>query len=73
MAALSRLASSNHRQVEVLAGDTVIIAATPIPGNERNVARIVDNLISIESQSDIWIRNLQACMYPVMPVRKSSS
>lgn len=44
MAALSRLASSNFRQAEILPGDTVIIAATPIPGNERNVARIVDNL-----------------------------
>jgi len=47
MAALSRLASSNHRQVEVLRGDTVILAATPIPGNERNVARIVDNLYEL--------------------------
>jgi ribonuclease J len=36
MAALSRLSSSNHRQVEVHRGDTVILAATPIPGNERN-------------------------------------
>lgn len=44
MAALSRLASSNFRKAEILPGDTVIIAATPIPGNERNVARIVDNL-----------------------------
>ncbi|MCD9025377.1 ribonuclease J [Cohnella silvisoli] len=44
MAALSRLASSNHRQVEISRDDTVILAATPIPGNERNVARIVDNL-----------------------------
>jgi ribonuclease J len=47
MAALSRLASSNHRQVEVHRGDTVILAASPIPGNERNVARIVDNLFEI--------------------------
>ncbi|MFC5653574.1 ribonuclease J [Paenibacillus solisilvae] len=44
MAALSRLASSNHRLVEVLPEDTIIIAASPIPGNERNVAHIVDNL-----------------------------
>ncbi|GIO12656.1 ribonuclease J [Cohnella xylanilytica] len=44
MAALSRLASSNHRLIEIQAGDTVIIAANPIPGNERNVSRIVDNL-----------------------------
>ncbi|MCL6458825.1 MAG: ribonuclease J [Gorillibacterium sp.] len=50
MAALSRLASSNHRQVEVLAGDTVILAATPIPGNERNVARIVDNLFQLKAK-----------------------
>ncbi|SFL67111.1 ribonuclease J [Paenibacillus sp. 1_12] len=47
MAALARLASSNYRQAEIVAGDTVILAATPIPGNERNVARIVDNLFRI--------------------------
>lgn len=44
MAALGRIASGNHRQVEVHPGDTVIFASSPIPGNERNVARIVDNL-----------------------------
>jgi len=47
MAALSRLASSNHKLIEIQAGDTVIIAANPIPGNERNVARIVDNLYTL--------------------------
>lgn len=49
MAALSRLASSNHRQVEILPGDTVILAATSIPGNERNVSRIVDNLFQLKA------------------------
>ncbi|MDF2960626.1 MAG: rnjA [Paenibacillus sp.] len=44
MAALSRLARSNYRHVEVHPGDTVILSATPIPGNERNVARTVDDL-----------------------------
>ncbi|PFE06185.1 ribonuclease J [Bacillus cereus] len=44
MAALSRLASGNYRQVDILPEDTVILAATPIPGNERNVSRIIDNL-----------------------------
>lgn len=44
MAALSRLANSSYRQVEILPGDTVIFAATPIPGNERNVSTTVDNL-----------------------------
>lgn len=47
MAALSRLASSNHRVMEIQAGDIVIIAANPIPGNERNVSRIVDNLYTL--------------------------
>jgi ribonuclease J len=44
MAALSRLARANFRHVSVHPGDTVIISATPIPGNERNVARTVDDL-----------------------------
>nr|WP_028549449.1 ribonuclease J [Paenibacillus sp. UNC451MF] len=44
MAALARLASSTHRQVRIMPGDTVILSASPIPGNERNVAQIVDNL-----------------------------
>ncbi|ADU31058.1 ribonuclease J [Evansella cellulosilytica] len=47
MAALSRLSTGNFRGVEVLPGDTVILAAGPIPGNERNVTRIVDNLFTI--------------------------
>ena len=44
LAVLARLASSNYRDVEILPEDTVILAATPIPGNERSVSRIVDNL-----------------------------
>ncbi|MCG7334687.1 ribonuclease J [Sporosarcina sp. ACRSM] len=44
MAALSRLASSAFRGVSVLPGDTIIVAAGPIPGNEKDVARIIDNL-----------------------------
>ncbi|NLA04183.1 MAG: ribonuclease J, partial [Firmicutes bacterium] len=44
MSALTRIANSEHRQVEIIPGDTVIIAANPIPGNEKLVARTVDNL-----------------------------
>ncbi|UNK16313.1 ribonuclease J [Paenibacillus sp. N3/727] len=44
MAALSRLASSKHPHIEILPGDTVIIAAGAIPGNERNLAHVIDNL-----------------------------
>ncbi|AWX55736.1 ribonuclease J [Brevibacillus brevis] len=44
MAALSRLSTSGYRHVKIERGDTVILSSSPIPGNERNVARIVDNL-----------------------------
>ncbi|MGB0089978.1 ribonuclease J [Planifilum fulgidum] len=47
MSALTRMAHSSHRKVEVLPGDTVVIAATPIPGNEKLVARTVDQLFRI--------------------------
>ncbi|RXT15174.1 ribonuclease J [Ammoniphilus sp. CFH 90114] len=47
MSALTRMARSSHRKVDILPGDTVIIAATPIPGNERHVGRIVDQLYRI--------------------------
>jgi ribonuclease J len=47
MAALSRLASGNFRDVSVYPGDTVILAASPIPGNEKDVTRIIDNLFKL--------------------------
>jgi ribonuclease J len=50
MAALSRLSRSNYRQVEIMRGDTVILSSSPIPGNERNVSRTVDNLFSLGAE-----------------------
>ncbi|MEC5425235.1 ribonuclease J [Virgibacillus sp. C22-A2] len=47
MAALNRLSTGNYRDVEILPEDTVILAAGPIPGNERNVTSIVDNLYKL--------------------------
>ncbi|OEH85964.1 ribonuclease J [Desulfuribacillus stibiiarsenatis] len=44
MSALSRMARGAHRKVEVLPGDTVILAATPIPGNEKLVSKTIDLL-----------------------------
>lgn len=44
MSALTRMAMADHRWVGIEAGDTVIISATPIPGNEKLVARTVDLL-----------------------------
>jgi ribonuclease J len=47
MSALTRMARSTHRKVDILPGDTVIIAASPIPGNEKYVGRTVDELFRI--------------------------
>ena len=47
MSALTRMAMSDHRKVGIVPGDTVIISATPIPGNEKLVARTVDNLLKL--------------------------
>ena len=46
MSALTRISISEHRKVEIVPGDTVIIAATPIPGNEKLVSRTIDNLFA---------------------------
>jgi ribonuclease J len=44
MAGLARMANRDHRFVEIVPGDTVIVSASPIPGNEEYVARTIDNL-----------------------------
>lgn len=45
MSALYRMAFSEHRRVEIGSGDYVIISATPIPGNEKTVGKVVDELL----------------------------
>lgn len=47
MAALARLSNASYRDVQILPEDTVILAAGPIPGNEKNVSRIIDNLFQL--------------------------
>ena len=44
MAALSRMAASIHRKVTINHGDTVILSSTPIPGNEKAVSRVINEL-----------------------------
>lgn len=45
MSALTRMSMSDHRKVGIVPGDTVIISATPIPGNEKLVSKTIDNLL----------------------------
>jgi len=61
MAALSRMASSDHRKVEITPGDMVIISANPIPGNEKLISKVINQLfmrgadVIYESLADIHV------------------
>ncbi|MBQ3052794.1 MAG: ribonuclease J [Clostridia bacterium] len=45
LSALHRMAFSDHRQIEIIPGDMIIISATPIPGNEKTVSKVVNELM----------------------------
>lgn len=47
MSALTRMAMNDHRRIEIIPGDTVVISANPIPGNEKSVARTIDQLFKL--------------------------
>jgi len=47
MSALTRLAVRDHRKFKIVRGDTVVISATPIPGNERSVYKTINNLYKL--------------------------
>lgn len=44
MAALSRMAADVHRKVTIMSNDTIIFSSTPIPGNEKSVSRVINEL-----------------------------
>ncbi|MCL2286479.1 MAG: ribonuclease J [Firmicutes bacterium] len=50
MAALSRMAASDHRQIVITPSDKVIISASPIPGNEKLVSRTVNDLMKLGAE-----------------------
>lgn len=56
MAALSRMAASEHRKMEIQPGDKVIISATPIPGNEIKVSNVINLLF--EKGADVIYESL---------------
>ncbi|MCI6007303.1 ribonuclease J [Oscillospiraceae bacterium LCP25S3_E10] len=61
MSALSRMAYSDHRKVAVGNGDFIIISANPIPGNEKMVGNVIDELLKLgcdvvyESMYDVHV------------------
>ncbi len=50
MSALSRMAFSDHKKVEICPNDYVIISATPIPGNEKTVGKVVNELLKLGAE-----------------------
>lgn len=50
MSALSRMAASDHRKISVTPQDFIIISATPIPGNEKHVNRVVNELMRLGAE-----------------------
>lgn len=61
MSALSRMAASEHRKVEIEPGDLIIISASPIPGNEKPIFRVINELfkkgadVIYESLADVHV------------------
>jgi len=47
MSALTRMAMNDHKKLEIQPGDTVVISANPIPGNEKSVAKTIDLLFKL--------------------------
>ena len=45
-AALARMAEGTHRQIDIKPGDTIVLSSTPIPGNEEEVARVINKLFA---------------------------
>ena len=50
LSALSRMAAGEHRKVNVTANDYIIISATPIPGNEKHVTRVINELLKLGAE-----------------------
>ena len=50
MSALTRMANGDHKKVTITSNDMVIISATPIPGNEKYVSKVIDELMKIGAE-----------------------
>lgn len=72
MSALTRMAMNDHKKVDIMPGDTVIISATPIPGNEKLVSRTIVHLYKALVPM-LFMKRATVFTFPAMLVRKKSS
>ncbi len=68
MAALSRMAANIHKKIVIKPNDTIIFSSNPIPGNEKAVSKVINEL----SMKGARLFSRMS-MFPDMPARKKSS
>jgi ribonuclease J len=75
MSALSRMAASEHKKVEIVPGDLVIISANPIPGNEKFISKVINDLfkkgadVIYEALADVHVSG-HACQEELKLIQK---
>lgn len=68
MSALFRMAYSDHRKVELTPNDLIIISASPIPGNEKTISRVITSYSATEPR--LFMNRSQRCTFrPRLPGR----
>ena len=71
LSALSRMANGERKTLSIHEGDTVILSATPVPGNEKAVQQVVNSLAKLGC--DVWDRTALSSTSRVTVARRSSS
>ncbi len=69
MSALYRMAFSTHKQVDITAGDRVIISASAIPGNEKSIGNVINELY--RKGADVVYERARGFTSPATPARRS--
>ena len=73
MSALTRMASGEHRKVQITPNDLIIISANPIPGNEKYISKVIDDLMSIRSRSYLQCTSRHTRFRTCMPRRTKTN
>jgi len=62
MAALSRMAANLHRKVQIKPGDTIVFSSSPIPGNEKSISKVINELY--EKGADVIFQDTHVSGHP---------